>query len=227
MSRAGSIERMRAGLEEALARADWPAARRFVERLKGIVLDAVAQDDSASIRLAGQALQLSGERLELTASLDMEDGPTAMAWELRADAGTSALAARIRPVRDEDEAPGVTNDVAELLLRHLRLSNTPLGNGDLARQTGKDPATITRTLKRLEQQRRIRRWRSNGRQLNALPLGGATSIEQMNALQLNIMKTPDDDAKAACSSFLTVTLGRDDLQNPTKEASMLRALDSV
>lgn len=115
-----SIETMRIGLAEALSQSNWERARRYAERLKGIIIDGVVRDDPVAIRLAGHALQQSGERLELVADLPMVTNEAALAWQLRADAGTAALAARVRPSHIEPEAPQEASDVPELLMRAAR-----------------------------------------------------------------------------------------------------------
>jgi len=197
MSRVRSIETMRVGLADAVAQSDWSRARRYVERLKGIVIDAVVQDDPFAIRLAGHALQQSGERLELVADLPMVFDKVALAWQMRADASTAALAARVRPSRVETGAPDEVGDVPELLLRALRRSNAPMSNSDLAASTGKDPATVSRTMKRLERDGWIRRWRANGRQLNTPVRNGVRSDEQLNALRFTYRQSVETEALKA------------------------------
>lgn len=187
MGKIQSIEAMRAGLTEAVSRSDWQKARRYIDRLKGIVLDSLLQDDPKAIRLAANALLQAGQRLELLADLPMAYDEAALAWQLRADVSTAALAARVRPVRvgvgTEEDA---SKDVPSLLLELLRQANTPMSNTALVDRSGKQPAVISRVLKRLEQEKKVRRWRGvKGQQLNALPAGQpAPPLEQMNRQHL-------------------------------------------
>jgi hypothetical protein len=186
MSKIHSIEAMRLGLAEAIAQSDWQKARRHIDRLKGIVLDSLLQNDPKAIQLAGQVLQQAGERLELVGDIRMVPDRASMAWQLRADVVTAALAARIRPLQfgpsAEDDQQG---DVSALLIEVLRKNNTPMSNSGLVRRTGKDPAVISRVLKRLAQDKRVQRWRGvRGEQMNALP--GAPAPK--TAAQLNCMR---------------------------------------
>ena len=196
MTRTQSIEAMRLGLDEAVSHNDWQRARRYVDRLKGIVIDSLVQDDPVAIRLAGNVLQQSGERLELLTDLPMVYDGTALAWQLRADAGTAALAARVRPaqlhLRDIAEVPG---DVPAFVLRVLRQANAPMSNAALCGRTGKDPAVISRALKRLEREGQVRRWRGlNGQRFNA-PAGGHTeSPEHLNRQRFGAPSSAGADA---------------------------------
>lgn len=197
MSRIRSIEAMRLGLSEAISRSDWQRARRYIDRLKGIVIDSLVQDDPIAIRLAGNVLQQSGERLELVGDLPMAFDQAALAWQLRADASTAALSARVRPADQEagrlEEAP---SDVPALLMQVLHQANAPMNNTTLAHRTGKDPAVISRALKRLEQEGRVRRWRgTNGQQLNAPAGGRLDSTERLNRQRFSTPFWADADAR--------------------------------
>ena len=187
MSKLQSIEAMRLGLAEAVSASDWRKARRSIDRLKGIVLDSLLQNDPKAIRLAGNALQQAGERLELMADLPMVLDEMAVAWQLRADLGTVALAARMRPMDLDSEAEeDIPSDVPTLLLRKLREANRPISNTVLVDRTGKDPAVISRTLRRLEKENKVQRWRGvNGQQMNALLITqSANTTEQLNGQRL-------------------------------------------
>ena len=129
MSRALSIEAMRLGLDEAVSHDDLQRARRYIDRLKGIVIDSLMQDDPVAIRLAGNALRQSGERLELFADQPMVFDKAALAWQLRAEAGTAALAeARERcsklGVRAVSVEVGAENAVAQSVYRRTGFAMT-------------------------------------------------------------------------------------------------------
>jgi hypothetical protein len=169
MSRLKSIEAMRNGLDDSVSLKDWKRARQYIDRLRGIVVDSLVQDDPVAIRHAGSALKLSGERIELLSDLPMVIDHTALAWQLRADASMAALAASVRPLRDDiASSDALSRDVSTLLMRTLSLANGPMSNTSLANQTGKDPSVVSRTLKRLERDGLVRRWRgASAQQLNA------------------------------------------------------------
>jgi DNA-binding MarR family transcriptional regulator len=196
MSRTQSIEAMSLGLAEAVSRNEWERARRYLDRLKGIMIDSLVQDDPAAIRQVGNVLQQSGERLELLADLPMLFDQTALAWQLRADAGTAALAARVRPAQFEsgDEERGAS-DVRSLLLRVLTQANSPISNSTLASRTGKDPAVISRALKQLEQKGLVRRWLGpNGQKINVLAVGQSEPAEQLNRQRNSDSPSEETDA---------------------------------
>lgn len=200
MSRVRSIETMRVGLAEALVQSDWLKAGRYIERLKGIIIDAVVQDEPVAIRLAGHALQQSGERLELVANLPMVLDAAALAWQLRADASLAALAARVRPGYIERDGGDEAGDVPDLLMRELQRNNAPMSNSDLASRTGKDPATVSRTLIRMERGGKIRRWRANGRKLNAPIRSEMQSDERLNAQRFFTRQATDANALKAAQA---------------------------
>jgi hypothetical protein len=186
---------MRLGLDEAVSHDDLQRARRYIDRLKGIVIDSLMQDDPVAIRLAGNALRQSGERLELFADQPMVFDKAALAWQLRAEAGTAALAARVRPAQIEAGwVEDVPREVPALLLRVLGQANAPMSNTALAARTAKDPAVISRALKRLEREGRVRRWRGpKGQQLNAVAAGQAESSERLNRRRLAALPSADMD----------------------------------
>jgi hypothetical protein len=95
--RANSIQAMKSGLADAVARHDWESALRHVTRLKAIIIDSLVRDDAEAVHGAGATLQMMGEILELTGDLPMAMDATAFAWRLRADVEFATLAAAVRP----------------------------------------------------------------------------------------------------------------------------------
>ena len=183
MQTVGSIDRMAESLRVAVSESDWESAQRYIERLKGIVLDGVARDDALAIQSAGQALQSCGQHVELRNKLAMKVNALALAWQLRADSATALLAQRIRP--PASLAADIDPDVASCLLALLKESKSPLSNGELAEQSGKDPATISRTLKRLKASSKIRQWRVGRRVYNMARIKpGQYSPERQNIYAL-------------------------------------------
>src|SRR4051794_27125419 len=99
-------------LRAAIANKDWSRAHGHIDRLKSIVLEGVARNDSAAIQSAGAALQSTGQFLELSKRVRMKMDALALAWQLRADVVTATLAQRIRPALPlEDEE---SKDVSKL-----------------------------------------------------------------------------------------------------------------
>lgn len=165
MATGNSVETMSSGLRAALSDKDWQSAHRHIERLNSIVLDALVRNDPGSIQSAGSALQSCGQHLELGNKLPMELNELALAWQLRANAAMAVLAQRIRPI-----APlsiDIGEDVSDLLLKFLRESNYPMSNAQVAERTGKDPATVSRTLKRLKTAGKVKQWRAGRKVYNA------------------------------------------------------------
>lgn len=166
MSEIDSIGKMSAGIAAAIAAGDWAKALRRSERIKGILLEATVQDNPEVIRAAAKAIQENEKRLELSEQSPAPLNSAAVMWQLRSDATTAALAARMRPITPRPISAADTADLPDQLFRVLQSSNGAMTNSDLAIRMGKDPAIIARGLKTLERRKAIRSWKTGGRRFN-------------------------------------------------------------
>lgn len=192
MAVARSIEAMGDGLRAAVNDQDWAKAHRHIDRLKAIILEAILRNDPAAIQSAGLELQSSGQLLELSKRLRMEMNEQAVAWQLRADAAMAAIAQRMRPATSL--LPADEEDVSELLLKLLRDHSEPMTNSEMAARAAKDPATISRTLKRLKAARKIEQWKVGIRVFNKVRHVAERGVDQLQDISTGSanMKKPDE-----------------------------------
>ena len=104
MSALKSVQYMKDELSKAIGAEDWYRAQHCRDRLKSIILDATVRNEPDVIHAAGAVLSEAFTRLEIMNNLPMNYDATAMAWQLRADAGTAALAQRIRSTWNAPDA---------------------------------------------------------------------------------------------------------------------------
>lgn len=170
MSKINSIKAMKSGLAEAVDKRDWVQALKFMNRLKGIVLDSLVQNDPQAIQLVGHTLQETGEKTELIEKLDLVPDAACIAWQLRADVVTTALAARIRPLQlNLNLAEDQQLKFYDQLLSLLQKSNKPLTDKEIEDRTGESLVVVLYTLGQLEKNEKITRWLGlQGEKLNVI-----------------------------------------------------------
>jgi hypothetical protein len=197
MTEIDSITRMASAMTTSMAALDWPKVLRQVERIKGILLEATIRNNPNAIRAAAQALQDGEQRLRLQQSTPIKTDGSSVMWQLRADAGTAALAAKIRPMLPRPSNSSENRDLPDLLLEVLRSSNRAMTNTDLAVRTGKDPASIARGLAVLEQRESVSFWRSGGKRFNVAKLATTDFRDTaLNGLILDLARTDNHSLQA-------------------------------
>lgn len=173
-------------LARAIAEGQWDEADLAIERLKTLLLAALVSGDSPRITSLQRVLSDAGELLELRNGLAMQNGAQGLAWKLRADVGTAVIGNRMRP-----EAPSLADiadwrSLRDKILELLRGANRPMNNSQIAQRLDRDPAIVSRTLKRLLADKLIRQWKMGAMLFNALTDAGreqSSRIERIIASQ--------------------------------------------